>query len=53
MGRRRLFSDECMRKASFGKSPAEQAARVVLTDKRKGLRALLPFLGPAFIAAVA
>lgn len=42
-----------LRKASFGKSPAEQAARVVLTDKRKGLRALLPFLDPAFIAAVA
>jgi NRAMP (natural resistance-associated macrophage protein) metal ion transporters len=31
----------------------EMAARAVLDGKRKGLRALLPFLGPAFIACVA
>ncbi|MGZ7166647.1 MAG: hypothetical protein ACXVIL_11185 [Halobacteriota archaeon] len=29
------------------------AAREVLEGRRKGLRALLPFLGPAFIASVA
>lgn len=34
-------------------SKALQAARLVLTSDRKGIKALLPFLGPAFIAAVA
>ncbi len=34
-------------------SRAELAARSVIASKRKGILALLPFLGPAFIAAVA
>jgi manganese transport protein len=29
------------------------AAREALSQKRRGLRALIPFLGPAFIAAIA
>jgi manganese transport protein len=34
-------------------SRAELAARSALTSQRKGFRALMPFIGPAFIAAVA
>ncbi|GMA60076.1 hypothetical protein GCM10025859_05160 [Alicyclobacillus fastidiosus] len=37
--------------------PAENkavvAARESITHKRKGIRALLPFLGPAFVASIA
>ena len=32
---------------------AETAAREALSGRRRGLRALLPFVGPAFIASVA
>ena len=35
------------------KSAAEVAAEEALRGERKGFRALLPFLGPAFVAAVA
>lgn len=34
-------------------SRTERAAREALSGQRRGLRAVLPFLGPAFIAAVA
>jgi len=41
-------------KVSFtAKSATELAAEEALRGERKGFRALLPFLGPAFIAAVA
>ncbi|OWR27719.1 divalent metal cation transporter [Saccharibacillus sp. O23] len=36
-----------------GRSRTEQAAQAVLNGETKGLKRLLPFLGPAFIAAVA
>lgn len=42
-----------LRKESAGASRAELAARASLANERKGIRALLPFVGPAFIAAVA
>lgn len=36
-----------------GSTGTSQAAEEALRGERKGFRALLPFLGPAFIAAVA
>ena len=36
-----------------GDTGMRQAAEEVLTGKRRGIRALLPFLGPAFVACVA
>ena len=40
-----------------GTSPAElrltAAASLALSGERRGLRAVLPFLGPAFIASIA
>ncbi|OFW80092.1 MAG: divalent metal cation transporter [Alicyclobacillus sp. RIFOXYA1_FULL_53_8] len=39
--------------ASVAESSTERAARSVIQNKSTGLRAMLPFLGPAFIAAVA
>lgn len=37
----------------MAKSKAESALWEAVTGKRKGLKALLPFLGPAFIASIA
>lgn len=37
----------------FKKNKTVEAARAAITGQRKGLRALLPFLGPAFIASIA
>jgi manganese transport protein len=39
--------------ANRGNSKTELAARGALTKQKRGLQALLPFIGPAFIAAVA
>ena len=36
-----------------GDTGMRQAAEEVLTGKRRGIRALVPFLGPAFVACVA
>jgi hypothetical protein len=36
-----------------GESATAKAAHASLEGKRKGLRGLLPFLGPAFVAAIA
>lgn len=42
-----------MLKRNKGSAKTEEAAREAIAGKRKGIRAMLPFLGPAFIASIA
>ncbi len=47
------LSDDANPERSSEKNGTQTAARAVLDGRKKGLLALLPFLGPAFIASVA
>src|SRR5271165_6636132 len=45
--------EEITAKLSVGEARIQRAARAALDGRTRGLRAILPFLGPAFIASVA